>query len=261
MIFSILNKISYFFAKNYIFAPNYTMKPIYLFFCLLFTMSISSQTIDSLSKPDINTSKPTFNKKELIIPTSLMLAGILTNGNQDNSLKNEVKDWRNRALPNFRNHTDDILQFVPYMAVYGLELTGMKPKNDWKNRTAILVKSHLINIGICYILKKSVNETRPDGTALSFPSGHTAEAFAGATMVSMEYGKKYKWVPYAAFGTASVVGAMRIANNKHYLSDVLFGAGLGILSTKIAYWTHQYKLNKKPNTSWTDPLNGEVHQP
>jgi hypothetical protein len=228
---------------------------------IFFSINIFSQTKDSTaSKDNFDFEKPVFHSKEIIVPATLMLAGVAINGNQDNSVKNQVKDWRNDKMPNFRTHIDDVLQFVPYISVYGLEMLGMRPENDWKNQTAIMVKSHIINLGICYIIKKSVKDTRPDNTALSFPSGHTAEAFAGATMVSMEYGKRYKWVPYAAFGTASVVGAMRIANNRHYFSDVLFGAGLGILSTKLAYWTHQYKWNKNSTPStWTDPLDGKVY--
>ncbi|MBS1571278.1 MAG: phosphatase PAP2 family protein [Bacteroidetes bacterium] len=228
---------------------------------IFFSINIFSQTKDSTaSKDNFDFEKPVFHSKEIIVPATMMLAGVAINGNQDNSIKNQVKDWRNDKMPNFRTHIDDVLQFVPYISVYGLEMLGMKPEHDWKNQTAILVKSHIINLGVCYIIKKAVHDTRPDNTALSFPSGHTAEAFAGATMVSMEYGKRYKWVPYAAFGTASVVGAFRIANNRHYLSDVLFGAGLGILSTKLAYWTHQYKWNKnKTPTTWTDPLDGKVY--
>lgn len=56
---------------------------------------------------------------------------------------------------------------------------------------------------------------------MSFPSGHTANAFAGATILSIEYKDKYPWVPYVAYGMASGVGVMRIANNRHYISDVL----------------------------------------
>ena len=48
-----------------------------------------------------------------------------------------------------------------------------------------------------------------------------------------------------AYGIASSVGMLRMANNKHYISDVLVGAGLGILSMKMSYLTHQYKWNKK----------------
>ena len=84
--------------------------------------------------------------------------------------------------------------------------------------------------------------------ATSFPSGHTAQAFAAAAMLSEEYGYHYKWVPYLSYGIASTVGVLRMANNKHYLSDVLVAAGIGILSTKVAYWTHQYNWGKsKPS--------------
>ena len=56
-------------------------------------------------------------------------------------------------------------------------------------------------------------------------------------------------MPYAAYGIAGSVGVMRMVNNRHYISDVLFGAGLGYLSMKLSYWTHQYKWNtKKPAT-------------
>ena len=130
-------------------------------------------------------------------------------------------------------------QLFPFVAIYGFELAGMKPRTDWQNRTAIMIKGQIVNLGLVYLLKTTINQTRPDGTAYSFPSGHTANVFAGATMLSIEYGEHHKWVPYAAYGLASGVGIMRMANNKHYISDVLFGAGLGILSMKAAYWTHQ----------------------
>lgn len=91
---------------------------------------------------------------------------------------------------------------------------------------------------------------RPDGSSYtSLPSGHTAQAFLGASILAQEYQYRYPWMPYAAYGVASTVGVMRMMNNKHYISDVLVGAGIGILSTKIIYWTHQYKWgskNRKP---------------
>jgi membrane-associated phospholipid phosphatase len=161
-------------------------------------------------------------------------------------------------MPNFKTPIDNFLQFAPLAATYGFEWAGMTPKTDWKNQVAITVKSQIIALGMVYILKTAVNETRPDGTRYSFPSGHTTEAFAGATLLATEYGENYKWVPYVAYGTAASVGALRIANNRHYLSDVLFGAGLGILSTKIAYWTHQYKWNKKPTEK--DPMEN-IYKP
>lgn len=214
-----------------------------------------AQQQDSLHLPLNNAFEYQYRKTYL--PVALMVTGIIAGGHGENSWNNKIVATRNRNLPNFQNHADDYLQFAPFVAVYGFELAGMKPRTDWKNRTAILIKGQIINLGLIYILKNTLKETRPDGTSLSFPSGHTANAFAGATMLSIEYGQNYKWVPYAAYGIASTVGVLRIANNRHYLSDVLFGAGLGILSMKVAYWTHQYKWNMTKSTQ--DPYAGIIY--
>ena len=198
-----------------------------------------------------------YQYKKMYIPVGLMITGVIAGGHGENSWNNKIAAARNRDFSNFENHADDYLQFAPFVAAYGFELAGMKPKTDWKNRSAILIKGQILNLGLVYILKNTLKETRPDGTSLSFPSGHTANAFAGATLLSIEYGQENKWVPYAAYGVASTVGIMRIANNRHYLSDVLFGAGLGILSMKIAYWTHQYQWNTTKSTH--DPFVGNIY--
>lgn len=220
---------------------------VVLLFLFIFTNG-NAQQKDSTkiqnSISEVQNKKLAFETKQLYVSLSLMVAGIAIDGNGQNSIKNQVKDWRNRQMPNFHTTIDNYLQFAPLAATYAFDFAGMKARTDIRNQTAIMVKSQIITLGTVYILKKSLNETRPDGTALSFPSGHTAEAFAGATLLATEYGENYKWVPYVAYGTAATVGFLRIANNRHYLSDVLFGAGLGILSTKVAYWMHQYKWNK-----------------
>ena len=219
---------------------------------IVFLLTISfcfGQQMDSLK---IENKRFDFQYKKLYVPAGLMISGIIADGRSQESIKNEIVEERNEHLFGFTNHLDDYAQFAPFVAIYGFEVAGMKPRTDIKNRTAILIKGQILNLGLVYILKKSLKETRPDGTAYSFPSGHTANAFAGATMLSIEYGEQHKWVPYVAYGTATAVGVMRMANNKHYISDVLFGAGLGILSMKAAYWTHQYKWNKPRSDH--DPL-------
>ena len=193
-----------------------------------------------------------FDLRGTIAPAALMTSGIVFDGNGRESVKNEVVEERNEHLFGFTNHLDDYAQFAPLVAVYGFEVAGMKPRTDWQNRTAILLKAQVVNLGLVYVLKTTLKKTRPDGTAYSFPSGHTANAFAGATMLAIEYGENHKWMPYVSYAFASGIGVMRMANNKHYISDVLFGAGLGILSVKAAYWTHQYKWNKQKSSK--DPL-------
>lgn len=225
------------------------MKNLLVVFFQLITFTIAfGQNSDSLS---INNAFK-YETKKLSVPAGMMVSGLIFNGNGKESLKSEIVEERNEHLFGFDNHIDDYAQFAPFLAIYGFELAGMKPRTDVKNRTAILIKGQILNLGLVYILKKSIKQTRPDGTSLSFPSGHTANAFAGATMLSIEYGQRYKWVPYASYGIATGVGVMRMVNNKHFISDVLFGAGLGILSIKAAYWTHQYKWNNPKSDK--DPL-------
>ena len=67
----------------------------------------------------------------------------------------------------------------------------------------------------------------------SFPSGHTATAFTGAELVRSEYGLG---IGIAAYGVAAGVALLRLYNERHWVGDVLFGAGIGILSARIGYW-------------------------
>lgn len=219
------------------------------FFIILLTFlsffGVKSQVKDTLVSTEIQNKRFEFAPKKLYVPAGLMVGGLLTDLGKSESIEKEIVEERNELFLGFRNHIDDYVQFAPFVALYAFEWAGMKPRTDWQNRTAIMIKGQILNLGTVYILKKVINETRPDGSQYSFPSGHTANAFAGATLLSIEYGQNHKWVPYAAYAVASGVGVMRLVNNKHYISDVLFGAGLGILSIKAAYWTHNYHWGKR----------------
>lgn len=209
-----------------------------------------SQQVDSLSNSSISPlnkeNKQTFQFKKLYIPAALLTSGILLNSNKSESLKNEIAEERNEHLGNFHTSVDNFLQFSPIVAAYTLDAFGVKSKTDFKNRTAILLKGEILTLGTVFVIKNLAHQERPDGSNdKSFPSGHTAQAFAAATFLSEEYKDQFPWMPYAAYGVAGSVGVMRMVNNKHYISDVLFGAGLGLLSMKLSYWTHQYKWNKK----------------
>lgn len=194
-----------------------------------------------------NTISPNlFKIKKLHDPVFLLIAGISLNGNGCESLKNEIVEERNEHWQNFRTHIDDYVQYSPVVIAYGLDVLGVKSKTDILNRTAILLKGEGIMIATTHVLKKATHIQRPDrSNYASFPSGHTAQAFAAATFLSEEYQHRLKWMPYISYGIAASVGALRMANNKHFISDVLAGAGIGILSVKLSYWTHQYKWHRQ----------------
>ncbi len=89
--------------------------------------------------------------------------------------------------------------------------------------------------------KKLTAIERPDGsTRNSFPSGHTATAFMGAEFLYQEYKHKSVWYGVSGYALATTTAFFRMYNNRHWFSDVVTGAGIGILSTKIAYWIHPF---------------------
>jgi len=216
-----------------------------LFISLCFSQVLFGQQRDSvlLSKP------VRFSLNQLTVPAGLIATGIILNNNSPRSIKNWVAKERDEHIPTFHSGVDNYLLVAPIALAYGLDAFGVKSKTDILNRTVILLKGEIMTHATVCLLKSKTNVLRPDGSnSYSFPSGHTAQAFAAATFLSEEYKDRFKWMPYVAYGMASGVGAMRIANNKHYVSDVLLGAGIGILSMKVAYWTHQYRWGQKRET-------------
>ncbi|HEY1302081.1 MAG TPA: phosphatase PAP2 family protein [Vicinamibacterales bacterium] len=90
-----------------------------------------------------------------------------------------------------------------------------------------LFRAQVLNAGLTQALKFAVARERPDGGRYSFPSGHTSAAFATATVLQSEFGWKVGALAYAAAG---YVGVSRLSENKHFASDVAFGATVGIVS-------------------------------
>lgn len=214
-----------------------------LFLLLLFASTCSFAS--PLAPSDTLPARRQVTIQQFYPPASLIIGGLIANGHSEESIKNELAESRNRHIPRFRTHIDDYLQFSPLVVAYGLDAIGIQSKTDVLNRTAILFKGEAMALATATILKSATHTLRPDGSSYnSFPSGHTTQVFAAATFLNEEYKDRYPWMPYASYTVASSVGLLRVANNRHYISDVLVGAGIGYLSMKVAYWTHRYKWGK-----------------
>lgn len=225
------------------------MKYLLITFFLFYTSFGYAQHRDTLLPKIKFKSKWHSQSRELYVPSALIIGGMVSELKIKESLNFELYKERNTEIPRFKTNADDYLQYLPIFLAYGFDAFGLPSKTDFVNRSAILFKSELLMTVAVTGLKHTIRELRPDGSVrTSVPSGHTAQAFVAATFLAEEYGKRYKWVPYLSYTLASTVGALRIMNNKHYLSDVLIGAGIGILSTKVSYWTHQYRWGKKKST-------------
>lgn len=204
--------------------------------------------IESTPSTEINPSSKKSKALQKALAAPLVLTGLGLYATTNNNILNRIewREERNEWMPNFNHHADDYLQYAPIVAVYSLNLAGVKSENNFANRTALLIKSEAIMAVMVFSLKKITAVPRPDtGAPDSFPSGHTAQAFAAATFMHKEYGNQNIWYSIGAYSLATGIGAFRIMNNRHWVSDVLVGAGIGIFSTNMAYLTHQNRWGKK----------------
>jgi len=128
--------------------------------------------------------------------------------------------------------------------VYGLNLAGVSGKNTFIDRTALLGLSGGFLAIADFGLKKTTHRLRPNGSDYySFPSGHTSTAFLGAEFMAQEYSAKSVWYGVVGYGIAATTGVFRLYNRDHWFSDVVAGAGFGILSTKLSYLVYPYIRN------------------
>lgn len=232
---------------------------------MLITISLHAQEV--IKKDSINSNKNSnikFSYKQIILPSILIGYGAV--GINSDLLKDYNLNIRSEIKEDIDTKTsiDDFSQYAPALAVYALNNVGIQGKNNLKDRSVILGTSFLLVFTSVTALKHITNIERPDGTQFSFPSGHTATAFAGAEFLWQEYKDKSIWYGISGYAVATATGIFRITNNKHWLTDVAAGAGIGILSTKIAYWLNPYikekifKSNEEKTVSMIVPFfNGK----
>jgi len=105
-----------------------------------------------------------------------------------------------------------------------------------------LISAQVLAQTMTHAIKQAVNRTRPDGAPLSFPSGHTSTAYATASVLHRRYGWK-AGVP--AFALAAYVAGSRVQDRRHFPSDIVFGATLGVVagrSVRIGNGNHRLVL-------------------
>ena len=178
----------------------------------------------------------------------------ISNAQHLNNLENRIlvnlSENRTKGTTKFMqfisNSTSTISLGIPSVVLLKGIITNDKAE---KQRGWYMLETFAANAAETYILKYAINRKRPyevnpkiikasSGGSPSFPSGHSSEAFAAATSLSLVYPKWYVIVP--AFTWAGTVGFSRIYLGVHYPSDVLAGAILGSGTAWV-----MYKLNKR----------------
>lgn len=190
-----------------------------------------------ITKTNDNTYK--LNYKQLVAPSLLIGYGIVSLESDGlKQLNFSTRDEINEHQPN-HIRLDNYTQYAPALMVYGLNAAGIKGKHNFRDRTIIYATSQLIAAAFVVPLKHITKEERPDGSNnLSFPSGHTATAFSSAQFMFREYKDTNFWLSVSGYSVAVFTGVYRTLNDKHWVGDVVAGAGFGILSTELAYWLY-----------------------
>ena len=228
-----------------------------IFICTICAVTNSHAVAQCINQPDSSlVSKHTtyfqpepVTVKSFLLPASLITTGALTISSE---FDQKIKEERDEHFSTFHTSIDNYLQFTPMAAGYAM-LIDNKQHSFWKYTEKVAVTEVMLN-ALVQPVKHLTKVPRPDtGEPTSFPSGHTTEAFAGATIFCNEFAEHNPILTATVYSGAAAVGALRILNNRHWSSDVIAGAGFGILSAKLSEWIVE-SHGKKNHPSYNNQL-------
>ncbi len=193
--------------------------------------------------------------KSLIVPSILIGTGL---GINHYSTKLNIQNYLRQPFNGFTTKADDYLQYVPIAILWTGNLFKFKAEHSIFNQKKNLIISELITGALVFGLKYVTHIQRPDSSNYhSFPSGHTAHAFVGAQAVYHEFKNSNPVIAYSGFAFAFATGGLRIINNKHWLPDVLVGAGISLFVTNLVYhyeplknWHPLHKYKQEHNQAF-----------
>ena len=167
----------------------------------------------------------------------------------------DIHAVRNSCIPNFHYIYDDYLQYAPAGVMLAMKAVGYESRSSWGR----MLTSDALSVAVMSVavngVKYSVGRIRPDGSRHnSFPSGHTATAFMTATMLHKEYGWRSPWFSIGGYTAAAVTGVSRLMNNRHWMTDVMAGAAIGIGSVHLGYFLGDLIFKEKGlSSSYVEP--------
>ena len=207
---------------------------IFLALMVMVANRITAQETDTIRIAPLHEKTPSYSC--FIFSAASITYGVVAKFNNglhqlDLNVNNEVsKSFKHRT------HAEDYLQVAPLITVYGLDIIGVKAKHHFGERMFLTTSSYMIMLVSVRTLKKNTSIQRPDESDyLAFPSGHTATAFVGAHLLYKEYKDISPWIGFAGYAVSGYTGIMRVVNKRHWVSDVVTGAGIGVLSVEISY--------------------------
>ena len=213
-------------------------------FFALVAVLLAVAPLNAQRRDSVYTASEQFKGTKLIAPVALMGVGAICAFTPviHTSMDYGVREW---ALSNnggvryipILECPETWFQFAPITA-YGIAALSGAGEHGFFEQLFVGITAYALMFGSTQTIKYAVHTTRPNDSPRSFPSGHTATAFLGAELVRLEYGP---WWGLAAYSVAVATGFMRVWNNWHWTSDVIAGAGVGILCANAAYWLLPYE--------------------
>lgn len=210
-------------------------------FILIFSFNIFSLEAQEFTNNNSDSLKinNTFLKRS-ILPLSMITVGIMANNSQfEKDLRSDI---RSKVRNDFQFRIDDYFQFVPIAEIYLADVLNIQAKNHWFDQTKYLFISNAITAAITQGLKRITLKTRPDlSTKDAFPSGHTSFSFTNASVLMHEFKDSAPILAYSGYFFSTTTSAFRMINDRHWISDVIVGAGIGILVTELVYYMEPLK--------------------
>ena len=202
-----------------------------LIFLFTFSLTICRSQNDSLiSQPR----KDSFFKKAAL-PLGMIAGGSLLS--QTDFELDFQKFVRRQTGDDFLYRADDYTRYIPYAQLAIANVVGLESKNHWFDQSKNLFIAGYATDWIVFKLKGMIFKRRPNGRfSNSFPSGHTSFSFTGASVLRHEYQDTAPIYGYSGYFFAATTGGFRIANNEHFISDVVVGAGIAMLITELVYY-------------------------
>lgn len=186
-----------------------------VFFCL-FGFVVQHVLPQDVLPQDTTTTKQVSDKRDtpyhfkpvqFVVPTAMIGVGLL--GLNKGWLEDQNHKLRDALQKNSPHHIklDDYSQYAPLVALYGLDLVGVRGKHHIIDKTILTGTAYALMSASVNLLKWTTNERRPDGSARnSFPSGHTATAFVGAELLRREYWEVSPWIGVTGYAVATTTG-------------------------------------------------------
>ena len=204
---------------------------VLLTFILIFDFSVFGQENDSISTETlIPIVEYKASVKDFILPASLLTAGIIANAMD----RKDIISF-NRSDYKSGDASWDYLLLGGVAGSMFVFDHFFEAKNTKFDQAMLLLGSAGLSILPAYLIKESYDSFRPDGGKHSFPSGHATTGFMIAHVLNKEFRDSNLWIAYGGYIVASGVSIARVTMNKHWICDILAGAGLGILGTELAY--------------------------